>query len=106
MTNLHEVAEGTQQIRRTEGVTFQVTTTNWESSPIPADITITRLNDGQDVTNDFTATATPTAAGDVITLPEITPPAAAALGFYRVDLPFDAAGFDPGIPYVEIEVIP
>lgn len=105
MTNIHEVVEGNQQIRRGEGVTFQLTTTNWESDPDPAAIVITRRSDGTDVTAAFTTTAVATASGDVITLPEITVPSDAELGFYRVDIPFDAGGFDPARPYLDLEVI-
>lgn len=102
---VHEVAEGEQEIRRGEGLVFKLTTTNWEASPAPADISIIRISDGQDVTGDFTGSATPSVDGNVVTLPEITAPTAAALGRYRVNMPFAAAGFSPGMPYVDLIVI-
>lgn len=104
MTNIHEVAEGIQQIRRSEGMTYSVTTTEWESTPTPSDITITQLSDDSDVTSAWTTTATPTVDGDVITLPKITIPADADLGLYRVDVPFTAGGFAPGIVKLILDV--
>ncbi|MCG3208619.1 MAG: hypothetical protein FOGNACKC_02230 [Anaerolineae bacterium] len=102
--SVHEVAEGEQEIRRGEGIVFQLTTTNWESAPTPANISIIRLKDGQDVTSQFTSTATPNVTGDVITLPKITAPGNAATGRYRVNMPFTAGGFVPGVPYVDLIV--
>lgn len=99
------VVQGEQEIRRGEGIVFDLTVTNWESSPTPDDITIIRVRDGQDVTADWTSTATPGVAGDVITLPKITVPAGAALGRYRVNVPFTAGGFSPGIPFLDLIVM-
>lgn len=104
MADITEVVEGRQEIRRSEGLVFQLTTTNWESSPSSSDIVITRLSDSTDVTADWTSTATPSDSGDIITLPEITVPADAQLGDYRVDVPFTAGGFSPGIPYFILRV--
>lgn len=103
---IHEVAEGTQEMRRGEGIVFQLTTTNWESDPTPGNISIVRMLTGDDVTSAWTSTATPTVSGDAITLPEITVPANAAFGAYKVNIPFDAVGFDPGIPFIRLKVIP
>lgn len=100
-----EVAEGEQEIRRGEGIIFQLTTTNWESAPTLADISIVRVRDSQDVTSQFTSTATPNVNGDVIILPKITVPNTAAFGLYRVNIPFVAGGFSPGIPYIDLMVI-
>lgn len=105
MSDIQEVVEGTQEQRRSEGIVYSITTTNWASAPVPADITITKLADGSDATGDFTSTATPTVASDVITLPEITIPSTADLGEYQVNTPFTVDGFSPGIPYFIIEVI-
>ena len=102
--DIHEVAEKIQYIRRGEGIVYKLTTTNWESSPVASDIVITRLSDSTDVTDDWTTTATPTVASDVITLPEITVPADAQTGKYQVDIPFTAGGFSPGKPYLRLLV--
>jgi hypothetical protein len=103
--SVHEATGSPKEVRRGEGVTLTVTTTNWASDPTPGNISITRASDGGDVTGDWAETATPAASGDVITLPKITVPADAALGRYRVDVPFTANGFAPGIPYIELHVV-
>jgi len=103
--SIHEVLEGTREMRRGEGITFTLTTTNWASSPTSSAISIIKLSDDSDVTADWTETATPTESGDVITLPEITVPSDAAYGEYLVNIPFTAGGFAEGIPYVILRVI-
>jgi hypothetical protein len=101
---VHEVVENDQEIRRGEGIVFSLTTTNWQAAPTPAAITIVRLADNSNVTATWTSTATPTVLGNVITLPEITVPSNAELGRYRVNIPFTAGGFSPGVPYVDLVV--
>lgn len=102
--NTHEVADGLREMRRGEGVVWSVDVSRWGPSPTPQAITIIRETDNQDVTNAFTTTATPTASGNDIVLPEVTVPAGAALGYYRLNFPFEAGGFSPGIPFIRFLV--
>lgn len=105
MADLHEVLEGLQELRRREGIYWQVDTSTWGGTPaIEGDITITRLSDSTDVTEDFTTTATPTVSGDNIILPKITIPTNAELGLYQVDIPFTGPSFSPGWPYIQFKV--
>lgn len=105
MADLHEILEGLQELRRKEGVYWQVDTSTWGGTPtISTDITIIRLSDSVDVTDDFTTTATPTVSGDNIVLPKITVPTDAELGFYQIDIPFTGASFRPAIPFIQFRV--
>lgn len=103
---IHQVAEGLQELRRGEGITWSVDTTNWAATPDPDPIVITRQRDSAVVTDDFITTATATVSGNEVVLPKITVPADARLGLYRVDVPFTAGDFDPGRPYIEFVVKP
>lgn len=104
MADKHEIREGKQELRRGEGRVWSVDTSNWQGEPVPADITIIREADNADVTAAFTSTATPTTDGDSIVLPKVVVPDDAETGYYRLDFPFEAGGFSPGIPYIRFLV--
>lgn len=104
MTDKHEVQGGPRELRRGEGVVWSVDVSRWATAPVPGSITVIREKDSVDVTADFTATTTPTTDGNSIVLPEVTVPANAALGYYRLDFPFEAGGFSPGIPFIRFLV--
>lgn len=101
---VHEIKEGLQEIRRGEGISWSVDVSAWAELSSVQDITVIREADDQDVTGEFTAAAAPTIDGDAIILPEVNIPASAALGYYRLNFPFEAGGFSPGIPFIRFLV--
>ncbi|MEE8307077.1 MAG: hypothetical protein V3R81_07410 [Gammaproteobacteria bacterium] len=98
---IREAAEGVQIQGANEGVAYQLTVTNWASSPTSPSVTVTRTSDDTDVTSTVMSPNSPTVASDVITLSPLDTLTAGEQ--YRVDVQFTATGYSPADPFFYVE---
>lgn len=97
--SIREVVEGPQVQGEDEEITYQITTTNWASSPTSESMVVKNPN-GVDVTSSVTSGLT-SVAGDVITLKPVTDLTAGER--YTVEVKFTAGGGTPWECYFFID---
>ena len=102
----YHTKQGVEPIKRGEGITFTIDVAN-QTSQTPTNLSMTIVS-GHDVDGTVVSpvwhSGSPTAAGTVITLPEITPPAGVTKGEYTAIVEFDAGGYVNSPRYVMLEV--
>ena len=99
--SIREVAEGVQVQGEDETITYNITTTNWASSPTNVSMVVKRVSDDTDVTSTAAPSGSISVNGDVITLKPIT--ALTDGERYRVEVKFTASPFAPGEFYFMID---
>jgi len=99
--SIREVVEGTQRQGADEGVAYQVTTTNWASTPTSPSVVVYRTSDETDVTSTVMNPNSPSVATDTITLSPLDSLTAGER--YRVELQFTATGYSPAEVYFFVE---
>ncbi|MFQ5435377.1 MAG: hypothetical protein ACE5FD_10920 [Anaerolineae bacterium] len=91
MPENREVTEGLQYQGEDEKIAYTISTTPWGSSPTSISAVVKDVsNAATDVTGTVMPTGSPSAAGDVITLPLLQALTAAHL--YRVEVKFTCSG--------------
>lgn len=95
MSSVREVVESPLEQGVDEEIQYSVTTTNFGTSPSSPAVVVKNNKTGDDVTSTVMPTGSPSASGDVITLPVMKSLTAGV--FYRVEVKFEANGqlFEP-----------
>lgn len=95
MSRNREIKQGTQYVGVTEEPYFRLTTTPWGSSPSSASVNVYEYDEDAgtftEVTNTV-MTGSVTVAGDVISLPQFSPPVDSEGNTYRFDVHFTVGG--------------
>ena len=100
--SVREVTEGLQVQGAQETVTYSIETINWGGAPSDPSMTVVRISDGVDVTDDVTSGSMNTNTdASLIFTKQITALTAGEL--YRVDVQFTITGFEPAECYFYIK---